>query len=322
MLCLAVNAAAYQQSLLDVFSTISGNASNSMRAYAVVASAALAERFADDPAGAVEWNATGTLTLASHGDLSKQIEGGQRAYRMDVDSSDSIIAGLSRAIRSLPGGYERVSANASAEYIELPKGGYYTMVTPMTTRVPGFHHHFVMALPIAFLMGTAQATLEREIATNARERSRLNDRIASDLNTTGIVVAACALVVAFAMVIMSTAMLRPLQQLRQDMESVAEMRLDADPEIPGVYELQLIASSFRTMIRNLREFKAYVPRSVLNSSCDDIVFNVASPAGNVTLVFTDIQNSTALWEKSPADMDHALEQHNEVCFRNCQLTQV
>ncbi|KAJ9443348.1 Adenylate cyclase [Diplonema papillatum] len=186
------------------------------------------------------------------------------------------------------------------------------MVTPMTTRVPG---HFVMALPIAFLMGTAQATLEKEIATNARERSRLNDRIASDLNTTGIVVAACALVVAFAMVIMSAAMLRPLQQLRRDMESVAEMRLDADPAIPGVYELQLIASSFRTMVRNLREFKAYVPRSVLNSSCDDIVFNVAPPAGNVTLVFTDIQNSTALWEKSPEDMDHALEQHNEVCFR-------
>ncbi|KAJ9443347.1 hypothetical protein DIPPA_30643 [Diplonema papillatum] len=112
MLRLSVDAGAYQQALLDVFGTISGDASYSMRAYAVVASAALAERFADDPAEAADWNATGTLTLASHGDLWKEVAGGQKAYRMDIDSSDSIIAGLSRAIRSLPGGYERASANA------------------------------------------------------------------------------------------------------------------------------------------------------------------------------------------------------------------
>jgi class 3 adenylate cyclase len=40
-----------------------------------------------------------------------------------------------------------------------------------------------------------------------------------------------------------------------------------------------------------------------------------APRGNVTLVFTDVQGSTALWEADPTNMCIALEQHNELMRR-------
>jgi hypothetical protein len=41
--------------------------------------------------------------------------------------------------------------------------------------------------------------------------------------------------------------------------------------------------------------------------------SVPAPIGNVTLVFTDIQNSTQMWESTPEVMCEALVIHNSKC---------
>ena len=46
---------------------------------------------------------------------------------------------------------------------------------------------------------------------------------------------------------------------------------------------------------------------------------VEAPMGEVTLVFTDIKNSTILWETYPVAMQSAIKQHNEVMRRHLRL---
>ena len=46
---------------------------------------------------------------------------------------------------------------------------------------------------------------------------------------------------------------------------------------------------------------------------------VDAPTGEVTLVFTDIKNSTILWETYPIAMQSAIKQHNEVMRRHLRI---
>ncbi len=39
---------------------------------------------------------------------------------------------------------------------------------------------------------------------------------------------------------------------------------------------------------------------------------VAAPSGTVTFLFTDIQDSTRLWDESPADMAAAVQVHDAI----------
>jgi len=36
------------------------------------------------------------------------------------------------------------------------------------------------------------------------------------------------------------------------------------------------------------------------------------PSGTITFLFTDLQDSTRLWEKHPGEMDQALQRHDEI----------
>ncbi|KAH6898978.1 phosphatase 2C-domain-containing protein [Thelonectria olida] len=54
---------------------------------------------------------------------------------------------------------------------------------------------------------------------------------------------------------------------------------------------------------------------VLDSSLDRLEAEIPAPTGNVSIVFTDIKNSTNLWEMYPSAMRSAIKLHNEVMRR-------
>ena len=116
-------------------------------------------------------------------------------------------------------------------------------------------------------------------------------------------------------------LLRPVKALQRSMELVANMELDeVDISKSTFYELRLMQRDFTKMIENLVEFRAYVPSSVLESSGysgEGGKTVVAPPTGNVAIVFTDIRGSTSLWKASAADMNVAMEIHNEVMRDAC-----
>ncbi|KAK7459040.1 protein phosphatase 2C [Colletotrichum acutatum] len=54
---------------------------------------------------------------------------------------------------------------------------------------------------------------------------------------------------------------------------------------------------------------------VLDSSLQRLEAEIPAPTGNVSIAFTDIKNSTTLWEMYPAAMRSAIKLHNEVMRR-------
>eukprot|EP01064_Diplonema_japonicum_P039042 TRINITY_DN968_c0_g1_i1.p1 TRINITY_DN968_c0_g1~~TRINITY_DN968_c0_g1_i1.p1 ORF type:complete len:822 (+),score=104.17 TRINITY_DN968_c0_g1_i1:28-2466(+) len=67
-------------------------------------------------------------------------------------------------------------------------------------------------------------------------------------------------------------LLRPLQGLATDMNEVAWMRLDAvylEKNLSAIYEIAWMQKSFKLMVRNLMEYKEYLPQTVLLDENDE-----------------------------------------------------
>eukprot|EP01062_Namystynia_karyoxenos_P032883 TRINITY_DN2421_c0_g1_i1.p1 TRINITY_DN2421_c0_g1~~TRINITY_DN2421_c0_g1_i1.p1 ORF type:complete len:1205 (+),score=299.53 TRINITY_DN2421_c0_g1_i1:84-3617(+) len=114
----------------------------------------------------------------------------------------------------------------------------------------------------------------------------------------------------------------PLRVLARRMECAAVMQLDNLPESEASVfeEIRSLQESFGVMVSCLREYRQYLPESLLDDEEDgDCCGNpdVPVPKGQVAICFTDIVGSTALWEASMEDMSHALSLHNRVVRKVC-----
>ncbi|TWU78415.1 cysteinyl-tRNA synthetase [Metarhizium rileyi] len=69
-----------------------------------------------------------------------------------------------------------------------------------------------------------------------------------------------------------------------------------------------------TQVFTRRKIKA--KGDVLDSSLNRLEAEIPAPTGNVSIVFTDIKNSTTLWEMYPSAMRSAIKLHNEVMRRS------
>ena len=107
---------------------------------------------------------------------------------------------------------------------------------------------------------------------------------------------------------------------------VANMDLDNLDYLFEIENPTVIQSSFRSITAILRQYKAYVPASVLEN-IDDII-HVATPVdviqppdGMATVVFTDIVASSYIWGELPGEMRDALAMHNRIvreCISECR----
>ena len=90
------------------------------------------------------------------------------------------------------------------------------------------------------------------------------------------------------------------------------MRRNPSSGVTAVLKMQtleeLVSSDPKKRINMTFAPTSYVPMSAEMLSVDP-------PCGQVTLVFTDVQNSTQIWEHEPASMQIALEMHNRLLRR-------
>ena len=106
---------------------------------------------------------------------------------------------------------------------------------------------------------------------------------------------------------------------------VVNMDLDNLEYLFEIENPSVIQSSFKSITAILRQYKAYVPASVLENIGDIInvgstpVIVVQPPTENATLVFTDIVSSSMIWGELPDEMRDSLLQHNRI-IRECIAT--
>ena len=102
-------------------------------------------------------------------------------------------------------------------------------------------------------------------------------------------------------------------------ESIARMQLEELDDIRGIEDPSDIIQSFVQIIDNLIEYRRYLPRTLLVKYDEDIDEVTALPPDRfapgldtqvATIVFTDIQSSTELWESLEDSMHAALYLHN------------
>ena len=140
---------------------------------------------------------------------------------------------------------------------------------------------------------------------------------ADDASTRALVVAVLVSVTfgLFGFLLASLA-LQPVRGLAMQMDLVAWMKLENVQ--CDVYtftsEVCWMNTSFALMVQNLVEFRQYLPQSMLADA--EGAMPDAVEQKDVTVVFTDIQNSTAAWEKKPATMRVAVRVHHN-CIRKC-----
>ena len=114
--------------------------------------------------------------------------------------------------------------------------------------------------------------------------------------------------------------LRPLHRLASSMEDVSWMRFEGLDNIPTsnfIWEVQWMQRSFQQMADNLKEYKKFLPKAMIDEG--EPVVAVSQRGGGVCIesvsaavVFTDINNSTSIWESSPDGMRRALKMHNQI----------
>eukprot|EP01062_Namystynia_karyoxenos_P000370 TRINITY_DN10118_c0_g1_i1.p1 TRINITY_DN10118_c0_g1~~TRINITY_DN10118_c0_g1_i1.p1 ORF type:complete len:1165 (+),score=185.18 TRINITY_DN10118_c0_g1_i1:117-3611(+) len=131
-----------------------------------------------------------------------------------------------------------------------------------------------------------------------------------------VVAAIDAVVISFEVVLIG----RPLSLLRQAIAPVdcmeiseAQRRLRRYRPCRVVFEVGMLVHSVERMLNNLAEYRSYLPQALLQSLDSGFLwYPQEPPTGTVAICFTDIVNSTKLWEAEPSVMNVVMELHNEV----------
>ena len=146
-----------------------------------------------------------------------------------------------------------------------------------------------------------------------RRLDRIDDAILVSERDTSLVVSAIALALMACSILLSMLILRPLSKLQEMLNRVANMELD-DLEIKEesyLFEPRRMQRDFIAMVCALREYRAYVPKAILNDrSWAAQRPKVPPPEGVIAILFTDIKGSTMLWRKDAEAMTECMDIHN------------
>eukprot|EP00659_Diplonema_papillatum_P002165 gene2165-3318_t len=220
-----------------------------------------------------------TLSFSSHGEVSVEVDlpppGGKGSkFYVDTNAPDDVMRAAAAAVHAQPAGYAGVaSATHGVLLADLQVDGknvsYIIQVDYLTMDHPGADHYVVMCTPTVLVVGDVDAGIADLVALIAKSRADLDDDIQNEVLLITVISIIVAVVIFLVLTLSTLRAARPLRQLQKDMASVAEMKLDqVDMQLSYLREIRSMQVSFATMIKNLKEFKAYVPASVLNRDLD------------------------------------------------------
>ncbi|KAJ9452873.1 Adenylate cyclase [Diplonema papillatum] len=285
-------------------------------------------------------NSTYKLTGVSHGLASLLPLSATPADRnsskglYDIEATDPLIRAVADRLQQEPGRYDGKLAGVHAITVDPQPtaqewmGRFYSTSLEEAGITPGPQRHYVQVsrlqddmgldwwvtttIDAEYISGEIRRSYSASRAVMEVEKAEVEDEIQADrLVATMILIGVAVLLVFLA----SGAVYRvfePLRTLQLEMGHVAEMNLSIlqDPTrrtYSAMSEVRRMQKNFLTMARRLDEFRAFVPGAVLEGKQ---VSQVPPPRGVVAMVFTDIVESTALWELNSEGMDTALEMHN------------
>ena len=230
----------------------------------------------------------------------------------DINATDPYIRNVARGIHQIPGDYDAVHKDKNAVVITAEDKDFMIRVTSVIMEKEGLNWWLVSAIDRDFVVGETKRSQEAAQKSVNAAYDDVEDKVESDKTIMIIVILAVAVFLVLLSVILGRKMLQPLDNLKHEMRKVSEMNLETETVKTVFYEVNSMQTSFEKMVRNLKEYKAYVPTAVLEGKQ---VVTVPPPTGNVAVVFTDIVSSTALWARAPCAMNDALEMHN-TCIRS------
>ena len=168
---------------------------------------------------------------------------------------------------------------------------------------------------------SAEETQARVSESKEDQKEKLQEGILTTLGVMAAVVV-CIIVLSVALVRL---IVSPLLGLQADMEAIAVMDLDAvcpQWKPSWLSEVALMQNTFHAMHDNLVEYRKYLPQGVLQAPPltpdGGMRSATAVPPGDegnnthVAIVFTDIKESTRLWEASSEMMTNAMRVHNRL----------
>ena len=300
-----------------------------LRAFTVVASTWLDEslkKFMPGYDGSA--NQIGYLTGTSHGNVTAHSLGKDPITGLDgldvyspnkaEDSNDPYIKAIAIAIG---GDYARFQTNASVLTVLIDDVPEQHIVSSerLTFELSHLDWWITVSIDGESILGDVQRETAKVNADIVEDKQDVADEVEEKKMLQRVIIVVIGVVLVIISAATSWALLRPVKALQRSMELVANMELD-EIEISKstFYELRLMQRDFRKMIENLVEFRAYVPSSVLLRNGYSAEGGTAEPpTGIVAIVFTDIRGSTALWKAGAADMNDAMEIHNEVMRDAC-----
>ena len=230
----------------------------------------------------------------------------------DVNATDPHIRNIARGVHRIPGTYATVEKDKNAIVVNAVGANFLVQVSSIKLEEQGLDWWLVSAIDMEFVVGETQRRQEASRKSVNAAYDDIEDQINKDKRIMIIVILAVAAVLVLFSVVIGRKMLQPLDNLKHEMRKVSEMNLETETVKTVFYEVNSMQTSFEKMVRNLKEYKAYVPTAVLEGTQ---AVEVPPPTGNVAVVFTDIVSSTALWARASAAMNDALEMHN-TCIRS------
>eukprot|EP00659_Diplonema_papillatum_P005468 gene5468-8329_t len=302
-----MSASRYQMILGSLITTLQYGDSSDLgtRIFGVQASSPLADRLPLDDAFRYVLDSTGTISFTSHGLAHRKVNSTLNMFYTDTQHSDPIIRASTRYIHTLNESYASIARSPTPSVIvPLPQiGSYYLQVNELKMNFEGYHLWMVFCIPYDFLIRGMSERIQANRNRVTEERERLNRRIELDRFIVMIISGAITVGMAVFVAVLTSYMIHPIKKLQKEMSYVAQMRLDQHfGPVSVLREVQLMEVSFRKMVRNLKEFKAYVPNAVLNRSTQDNSLVIDPPSGKA-LCFAFLAQRALMEQNWPPELE-------------------
>eukprot|EP01062_Namystynia_karyoxenos_P071527 TRINITY_DN670_c0_g1_i1.p1 TRINITY_DN670_c0_g1~~TRINITY_DN670_c0_g1_i1.p1 ORF type:complete len:1027 (+),score=176.82 TRINITY_DN670_c0_g1_i1:120-3200(+) len=215
-------------------------------------------------------NVTETMTGASHGKTEElRINPADNTWEARplpvLNSSEPVIREHARWALAHAGGYAALADRSAREW----KSSQNVMYWALTGEVADGHGlvwYLSLVVPQGEVLGTINSATE-EIRTHiSRNNADVDERAELNFTVMMIVVCTAAVILMIAGVCLAVHISQPLLSLEEEMEQVAGMKLEAVNEqrpLSRLSEIGNMQRSFLQMVNNLREYRSYMPQSVL-----------------------------------------------------------
>eukprot|EP01064_Diplonema_japonicum_P019275 TRINITY_DN2796_c1_g1_i1.p1 TRINITY_DN2796_c1_g1~~TRINITY_DN2796_c1_g1_i1.p1 ORF type:complete len:853 (+),score=179.24 TRINITY_DN2796_c1_g1_i1:66-2561(+) len=241
----------------------------------------------------------------------------QYSGREAIHAPDNLIQGTASFLHRLDNstkvaGYESVFKNGAVElHLNTSNGeeSFYLQVSLLAPG-PGFDWFLVVLLDREFVMGEVDRVLvaiKEDIDTNSE---RIDDDLKTSRSTMFITVSAVMVVLAAAGIGLVYYITFPLLVLQTEMGLVACMNLDAVNENrpkSALDEVNKMQESFIQMINNIKEYRSYMPASVLvtySEECDE--------TDDLTLPDSEVKKSgSSSRSQSGSELASSIQQHRK-----------